>query len=176
MKIKHRVPPRPFDYVPPSHVETDEKYLAELEVARAKAEKAWRKAQEALERAEKCLKAKPDPDLKAAREEALRLFEERERELREIERLMRGGGGTPPKVVHRTGKQERLEVGEHRPAKQKRPPTAPVQAQRGEPKPSCSRCHGKPPAGFTCRSCGSDGTEAWNKRDADQSGQQRRRP
>jgi hypothetical protein len=174
VKIRHRVPPAPFDYVPPSHVETDDRYLAELETARKKAERAWRKAQETLERADKRLEAKPDPDLKAAREAALAAFEERERELREIEELMRHGRGTPAKVVQRTGRQERLEVGEYRPPKQKRPPAAPVQAQRGEPKPTCSRCHGKPPAGFTCRACGSDGTEAWNKSEPKRDGRRGR--
>ncbi len=162
MKIKHRVPPSPWGYVPPSHVETDERYLAELEAARLKAEKAWRKAQEALERAEKRLASKPDPDLRAAKEAALLAFEQRARELREIEQLMRSGRSGTPRAVQRTGRQEVLEVGEYRPAKKKPAPTAPVQARRGEAKPTCTRCHGKPPTGFTCRSCGADGTEAWN--------------
>jgi hypothetical protein len=110
VKIRHRVSV-PWDYVPPSHVETDDRYLAELDAARAKAEKAWKSAQAALARAEKRLEAKPDPDLKAARETALAEFEARETELAELQRLMQAPTAGPKRVVHRAGKQDRLETG-----------------------------------------------------------------
>lgn len=129
MKIRHKVN-IPWDYVPPSHVETDTRYLAELETARRKAEKAWKAAQAALARAEKRLAAKPDPDLKAARRDAAAAVEARERELREIELLMRAPNSQPPKVVHRTGRQERLEVGEYRQPKPKKRRKNPVHVRR----------------------------------------------
>lgn len=153
MKIKHKVN-IPWDYVPPSHIETDDRYLAELETARRKAERAWRKAQQDLQRAERRLAAKPDPDLKAARDEALRAVEAREKELREIEALMRGPDHGQARVVQRAGRDNRLEIGEHRPAKRKKGKPQPVRVTRVEPNPPCKTCRGKPPRGFTCSTCG----------------------
>jgi hypothetical protein len=109
VKIRHRVPVPAED--PPSHVETDEKYLAELEAARKKAEKAWRNAQQALERAEQNAAEKPNITTQQARDTAHERFEARERELAEIQRLMQGPGAEPKRAVHRAGKQERLETG-----------------------------------------------------------------
>lgn len=119
MKITHKVR-IPWDYIPPSHIETDDRYLGELEAARRKAEKAWRNAQAALERAKRRLKAKPDPDLLAAKEAALVAFEARERELHEIERLMRSPASSQPRVVQRSGADDRLEVGVYRKPRRKR--------------------------------------------------------
>lgn len=129
VRVKHRSFVPKVDYVPPSHVETDDRYLAELETARQRAEKAWRQSQKALERAERLLAAKPDPDLRAARDAAIAEFERRERELREIEALMRAPG-SQPKVVLRAGRDNRLEVGEYRPPKRKKPKKFPVHARR----------------------------------------------
>jgi hypothetical protein len=153
VKIKHKVN-IPWDYVPPSHIETDDRYLAELETARRKAEKAWRKAQQDLARAERRLAAKPDPELKAAKEAALREFEARERELREIEALMRGPEGGQARVVQRAGRDNRLEIGEYRPPKRKKGKPQPVRVTRSAPNPPCKTCRGKPPRGFTCSTCG----------------------
>jgi hypothetical protein len=111
VKIQHRVPTPGWGYVPPSHVETDERYLAELEASQRKAERAWRRAQQALERAEEKLAAKPGPDLLAAREAALREFEVRERALAEIRALMQAPAGGRRRAVHRAGRDDRLETG-----------------------------------------------------------------
>lgn len=111
MKIKHRVPPAPFGYVPPSHVETDEKYLAELEASRVKAERAWKRAQESLERAEKRVAAKPGREAAAARDAALKALEDRERKLAEITKLMAAPASVRKRIAHRAGQQDRLEVG-----------------------------------------------------------------
>lgn len=130
MKIKHKVN-IPWDYVPPSHVETDDRYLAELEAARQRAEKAWRRAQQDVQRAEKRLATKPDPDLRATRDAAIVAFEARERELREIEALMRAPSASQPRIVQRAGRDDRLEVGEYRPPKRKKKSrTFPVQSRR----------------------------------------------
>ena len=125
MKIKHKVN-IPWDWMPPSHVETDDRYLGELEAARRKAEKAWRNAQRALERAKRQFEAKPDPDLLAAKEAALAAFEARERELHEIERLMRSPTSSQPRVIQRGGRDDRLEIGVYRKPKRKRPAASPV--------------------------------------------------
>lgn len=125
MKITHKIR-IPWDYIPPSHIERDDRYLAELEAARRKAEKQWRNAQAVLNRAKRQLEAKPDPDRLAARDAALAAFEARERELHEIERLMRAPGAAPPRVVQRSGTDDRLEVGVYRKPKRKRAPTGPV--------------------------------------------------
>jgi len=130
MKVNHRSFVPKVDYVPPSHVETDDRYLAELETARRRAEKAWRQSQKALERAERLLAAKPDPDLRAARDAAIVEFERRERELREIEALMRAPSGGQARVVQRAGRDDRLEIGEYRPPKRKKPKKPPVQTRR----------------------------------------------
>lgn len=129
MKIHHKIN-IPWDHVPPSHVETDDRYLAELETARRKAEKAWRKAQQDLARAERRLAARPEPETRAAQEAALRAFEARERELREIEALMRAPGAGQPKIIHRTGRAERLEPGVYKRPKSKPQPQHPVTVRR----------------------------------------------
>ena len=130
MKINHRPFMPPLDYVPPSHVETNDRYLAELETARRRAEKAWRQSQRALERAERQLAAKPDPELLAARDAAIAAFEARERELREIEALMRAPVGSQARIVQRAGQDDRLEVGMHKPPKRKKTRAYPVQTRR----------------------------------------------
>jgi hypothetical protein len=130
MKVNHRPFTPSWDYVPPSYVETDDRYLAELETSRRRAEKAWRQSQRALERAERLLVAKPDPDLRAARDAAIAEFERRERELREIEALMRAPAGGQAQVVQRAGRDDRLEIGEYRPPKRKKSKKFPVQARR----------------------------------------------
>ena len=130
MKINHRPFMPPLDYVPPSHVETNDRYLAELETARRRAEKAWRQSQRALERAERQLAAKPDPELLAARDAAIAAFEARERELREIEALLRAPVGSQARIVQRAGQDDRLEVGMHKPPKRKKNRAYPVQTRR----------------------------------------------
>ena len=92
-------------------------------------------------------------------------IEQRTRELDSLRRLMSArpvSGST--RVVLRTGRDDRLDAGEYRPAAGKPSAAAPVKARRNEAKPACSRCHGQPPTGFTCRSCGADGVETWTAR------------
>ena len=121
MKVKHRPFIPALDYVPSSHVETDDRYLAELETARQRAAKAWQKAQRDVQRAERRLAAKPDPNYRAARDAAIAEFEQRERELRDIEALMRAPG-RQARIVQRSGRDDRLEIGEYRPPKYKKQP------------------------------------------------------
>jgi hypothetical protein len=97
-----------------------ERYEAELDSARRRAEKAWRKAQKDVERAERRAAQRPDPETIAAREEARRLVLQRLDELREIEELMRTPTHGATKAVHRTGREERLEVGVYAKPKKKR--------------------------------------------------------
>jgi hypothetical protein len=129
MKIKHRSFTPGWSYIPPSHVESDDRYLGELETARRKAEKAWRKAREVVKRSERLLAAKADPDLKAALEAAIAEFERRARELRLIEQLMRAPSGQP-RIAQRTGRDNRLEIGEYQPPKRKKRKKMPVKVTR----------------------------------------------
>lgn len=92
-------------------------------------------------------------------------LEQRHRELERLRVLMESAPvRRAPRVVLRTGRQERLEVGQRQRFETNRSaPVGTIQTRHVKAKPACSRCHGKPPAGFTCRTCGTDGTEAWNK-------------
>ena len=110
---------------------TSERYEAELETARRRADKAWRKAQQDATRAERRAAKHTTPENIAARDEARRLVLQRLDELREIEELMHTPTHSPTKAVHRSGREERLEVGVLKRSKKKRQPKAsPVTTRR----------------------------------------------
>lgn len=133
MKRQHKINhgwQRPSDPITPE-------YQREIDRSVNKAESKWRQAQKAVQRAEKAaaraeLRAtrKPGPETIAARDEARRLVLQRLAELREIEALMRTPTHTTPAAVHRTGRQERLEVGEYRKPPKKKTPKQPVKTRR----------------------------------------------
>lgn len=116
MKIRHRVGP-PRDPAPPAPAELDDRYLAELEATRRKAEKRWNAAQRALARAEERCKTRPDEEARAARAAAAAVLSAREDELAEIEMLMRAPSGRPRRIAQRSGQQDRLELGRYEDSK-----------------------------------------------------------
>lgn len=123
MKLSHKVN---FGHRPNPEPITDA-YQSEIDAAHRRAEKAWRKAQKAVERAERIAAAKPDPVTIAARDHARMAVLSRLAELREIEELMRARTGQSPTAVHRTGRDDRLEVGTHgKRRRKKNPPAGPV--------------------------------------------------
>lgn len=104
-----------------------EAYQRELDRTAAKAETRWRRAQRAFERAQQAQQRAEEraltnatPRVIAARDEARRIVLQRLSELREIEELMRTPTYAPPTAVHRTGRQDRLEVGVYRKPKKNR--------------------------------------------------------
>ncbi len=82
MKLTHKLN---FGWSPPTPDVVDEKGV---EKALRKAAKAWRKSQQALERAERVAVQRPSPDALAAVRSARDVVLERLAELREIEALM----------------------------------------------------------------------------------------
>ena len=129
MKLKHKIN---FGWERPSEPITDG-YQREIDASLRKAEKAWRKAQKDAERAERRARQNPDPETIAARDEARRLVLQRLAELRDIEELMRTPTHAPKAAVHRTGRQERLEVGEYRRTRRKKTPKQPMKTTRRNP-------------------------------------------
>lgn len=133
MKLNHKINhgwQRPSDPITPE-------YQHEIDRSMSKAETKWRQAQKAVQRAEKAAARaerlatrKPTPDTIAARDEARRLVVQRLAELREIEALMQTPSHAPKTAVHRTGRQERLEVGEYRKPRKKKTPKQPVKTSR----------------------------------------------
>lgn len=117
MKLHHKVN---FGWSPPATPVT-ESYQREIDRAAGKAETRWRRAQKALERAERIKEQaerrhaeQPGPQTLADRETARIAVLTRLAELREIEALMQPEVRPQPEVVHRTGRQDRLEVGKYR--------------------------------------------------------------
>ncbi|MCP9997939.1 hypothetical protein LUX34_23805 [Streptomyces werraensis] len=136
MKLNHKInhgwqrPPEPISA----------SYQREIDRSVSKAETKWRQAQRAVQRAEKAaaraeLRAarRPSPETIAARDEARRLVLQRLDELRQIEELMRTPAHAPTVAVHRTGRQDRLEVGEYRKPRKKKTPKNPVKTTRRNP-------------------------------------------
>ncbi|MFJ4785125.1 hypothetical protein [Streptomyces sp. NPDC088794] len=126
MKLKHKIN---HGWQRPSEEVTDS-YQREIDASLRKAEKAWRKAQKAAERAERMARQKASPETIAARDEARLLVLQRLDDLRQIEELMRTPTHAPTSAVHRTGRQDRLEVGTYVKPKRKRQPKAPVKSRR----------------------------------------------
>jgi hypothetical protein len=117
-----------------------ESYQREIDRSIEKGETRWRRAQKAVQRAQKAaeraeLRAtrKPNPHTAAARDEARRLVAARRAELAEIECLMRAPTNSPTAAVHRTGRQERLEVGIYRKPTKKKTPKSPMKSNRRNP-------------------------------------------
>lgn len=126
MKLKHKInhgwqrPPEPVS----------DRYQREIDASLRKAERAWRRAQKALERAERKAAQQPSPETIAARDEARRLALQRLDELRQIEEIMRTPTYAPTTAVHRTGRDDRLEVGVYVRPKKKRQPKSAVTTRR----------------------------------------------
>lgn len=72
----------------------DDRYQAELDQACARAEKAWKAAVRALDRAERLVKRRPEPATLLTRKEAEQLVAERLAELQHLHDLMRHSDGT----------------------------------------------------------------------------------
>lgn len=133
MKLKHKINhgwQRPSEPI-------SETYQREIDRATDKAEVRWRRAQKAVERAEKAKERaeqraakKPTVQTIAARDTARRMLLRRLDELRQIEELMRTPTNTPTTAVHRTGRQDRLEVGEYQKPRRKKTPKPPVNTRR----------------------------------------------
>jgi hypothetical protein len=133
MKRQHKINhgwQRPSDPITPE-------YQHQIDRATNKAETKWRQAQKAVQRAEKAaaraeLRAtrKPSPETIADRDRARMLVLRRLDELRQIEELMRTPTHAPTAAVHRTGRQERLEVGEYQKPRKKKTPKQPVKTRR----------------------------------------------
>jgi hypothetical protein len=120
VKLRHKIN---FGWERPSEPINDS-YQTEIDTTLRKAEKAWRKAQQAAERAELLAAKRLDPESIALRDKARRLVLQRLNELREIEELMRQTNYRQIEAVHRTGRQDRLEVGKHaKPKGAKRKPS-----------------------------------------------------
>ncbi|MER5843188.1 hypothetical protein ABT099_23410 [Streptomyces prasinus] len=126
MKLKHKIN---HGWQRPSEPVTD-RYQREVDASLRKAEKAWRRAQKAVERAERQAAQHPSPEAIAARGEARRLVLQRLDELRQIEELMHTPTYAPTAVLHRTGRDDRLEVGTYVKPKKKRQPKSPVATRR----------------------------------------------
>lgn len=133
MKLRHKVnhgwqrPPEPIS----------EAYQRQVDRSTEKAETRYRQAQKAVERAQKAADRaarqaarKPTRQALAARAEAERLVAQRLNELRQVEALMHPPQRAQPEAVHRTGRQERLEVGEYRKPRRKKTPKSPVNTRR----------------------------------------------
>ena len=136
MKRQHKINhgwQRPSDPITPEYQRQIDRSISKAETKWRQAQKAVQRAQKAAERAELRAARKPGPETIAAREEARRLVIQRLAELREVEELMRTPTHRPPEAVHRTGRQERLEVGEYRKPRKKRTPKSPVKTSRRNP-------------------------------------------
>lgn len=126
MKLNHKVN---FGHGPAPE-EISDAYQREIDGTLRRAEKAWRKAQQAAERAVRLAEKRPAPATRAARERAIALVTARLAELEEIRRLMNTPTYRQPEVVHRAGQEQRLEVGQFTRAKKKRKPKTAVKTSR----------------------------------------------
>jgi vacuolar-type H+-ATPase subunit E/Vma4 len=126
LKLNHKVN---FGHGPNAEEITPE-YQREIDATLRRAEKAWRKAQQAAERAVRLAEKRPEPETRARREEAIALVTARLAELEEIRRLMSTPTYRQPEVVHRAGKEERLETGVLRRGKGKRTRKSAVTTRR----------------------------------------------
>jgi hypothetical protein len=131
MKITHKIN---HGWIPPQsplHPETaDGRYETEVDTALRRADRAHKRAIKALERAEKKLDETANPN-DAKTVQAIRIeVERRYLELLEIRKLMGAPTRMAPVVVHRTGRQERLETGTYTRSKTKPQPVFPVETRR----------------------------------------------
>ena len=136
MKRQHKINhgwQRPSDPITPEYQHEIDRSISKAETKWRQAQKAVQRAKQAQARAELRASRKPCPETIAVRDEARRLVLQRLDELRQIEELMRTPTHAPTAAVHRTGRQERLEVGEYRRPREKKTPTAPVKSSRRNP-------------------------------------------
>lgn len=103
MRIQHNVNPAYIRPTSPiySEADTDERYEAEIESSLRKASRAWKRAQKALERAERKLTPKSPPKVRDGVARLRVEVERRWRELRELEIQMQQG---PSTGANRSGK------------------------------------------------------------------------
>lgn len=160
MKLSHNIT---ASRVVAAEIEIDDRYQVELDRARVKAEKAWRTAVKQRERAERRRQhQRQSIEARNAYEAACREVERRWAELQEIDRLMRSApvpaanSGTG-QVKQRTGRDDHLQLGIATRATANRPKTSTVTTRQEAPKYNCRKCWDKPPAGFICATCGTEG-------------------
>ncbi|AQS70865.1 hypothetical protein [Streptomyces pactum] len=133
MKLKHKInhgwqrPPEPISEAYQRQVDRS---TEKAETRHRQAQKAVERAQRAAQRADKQAARKPTARTLAARDEAQRLVAQRLEELRKIEALMHAPQRAQPEAVHRTGRQERLEVGEYQKPRRRKTPKSPVTTRR----------------------------------------------
>lgn len=123
MKRTHKINhgwQRPADPISEAYQHELDRTTAKAETRYRQAQKAVERAQQAQQRAEQQARKKTTPQTIAARDEARRLVLQRLSELRQIEELMRTPTYSPTTAVHRTGRQDRLEVGMYRKPKKNR--------------------------------------------------------
>lgn len=102
MKIVHNVNPKWIrPNAPVSSEATDERYEAEVAASVSRAERSWRKAQKALERAERKLSRKSSVAQRGQVDELRRLVAARWQELHDLEIQMQQG---PSTGFNRSGK------------------------------------------------------------------------
>ncbi|MEU3432396.1 hypothetical protein [Streptomyces sp. NPDC006863] len=133
MKLHHKINhgwQRPSDPVSETYQREVDRSVEKSEVKWRRAQKAVERATKAKERAERRAAEKPTPTLLAAQEAARRLLLQRLDELRQIEVLMRTPTHVPPTAVHRTGRQDRLEVGQYRKPRKRKTSKQPVKTRR----------------------------------------------
>lgn len=137
MKIAHRNPASKW-FAAPESDPVDEDYETEVRQATGRGEREYRQAQGRLARAEKHLAAaQAQKATAAARRRTAQLREivdERRAEVGRLARLMTAPVTADKQVRLRTGLDDHLELGEHRPQPPRRVPPGPVTvtyAQKG---------------------------------------------
>lgn len=129
MRIAHRAPVADWFAVPESDP-VDEDYEAQVGRSTERGEREYRQAQERLTRAEQRLARTRAEKTRSGRKKRLAqleaLVEERRAELAEIARLMAAPVATDRQLIFRTGRDNHLELGEHKRAEPRRLPAGPV--------------------------------------------------
>lgn len=133
MKRQHKINhgwQRPSEPITPEYQHEIDRSLDKAETRYRQAQKALARAEKARDRAERRAARHPEPQTIAARDEARRLVLQRLDELRTIEDLMRTPTHAPTAAVHRTGRQDRLEVGTPKRTKKSRSKNSTVTTRR----------------------------------------------
>lgn len=149
MRMAHRTPAANWFAIPVSDT-VDPEYEAKVQQATRRAEREYQKAQERFQRAEERLvDARRMQRARKLIAELADLVELRRTELEDYRKLMTAPPvlQTDKQVRHRTGLDDHLELGVYK----KRKREVWMQGRL------CIGCHGEPPAGFTCNTCGRSG-------------------